>query len=106
MINEGIEGVSKQTFLMTDESKSNSQIAPSADQDDDENDKRDQVTKQRESFLNIYKESDAKADDDGADEPDLSKGIRFKRDAEDDENGFELKTGPESAANAGGKPLI
>ena len=41
-----------------------------------------------------------------SDEPDLSGGIRFKRDAEEDDNGFELKTGPDAVANSSGKPLI
>lgn len=87
------------------EDKNNSQIAPS---EDDENDKRDGTTKQRESFLSIYKEDNGNDGEAKSDEPDLSNGIRFKREAEEDDTGFELKTGPDGSAagNAGGKPLI
>ena len=84
---------------------SNSRIAPSAD--DEGNDKRDETTKKRENFLSIYKESNNQNDGDGVqDAPDLSNGIRFKRDANDDEPDFELKTGGATAAANGGRPLI
>ena len=66
----------------------NSQIPPSADADG--NDNRDDRTIQRENFLNIYKENDGNDNQNNSNEPDLSNGIRFKRDADEDESGFEL----------------
>ena len=99
IINEGQEGVSKKKFLMSDaddesytrDSKYTSQIPSSEDQEDD---KRDDVTKDRESFLSIYKENKG-GDADGNEEPDLTNGIRYKTDARDDDPEFELKTGNE-----------
>lgn len=64
-MNEGIGGMSQKNFLMAvdnDEDAAKNQkiddkyskpIPPSEDR---ESDKRDAVTKKRESFLNIYKE--------------------------------------------------
>lgn len=109
IINEGQEGVSKKKFLMSDaddesytrDSRYTSQIPSSEDQEDD---KRDDVTKDRESFLSIYKENKG-GDADGNEEPDLTNGIRYKTDARDDDPEFELKTGNEGQSN-GGKPLI
>ena len=87
---------------------SNSRIAPS-NADENETDKRDETTKKRENFLSIYKESNTGKDGDGdrePDAPDLSNGIRFKRDANEDEPDFELKTGGATAAATSGRPLI
>ena len=88
---------------------SNRRIAPSEEPHneggDGESDKRDVRTRKREDFLTIYKEEDegkeGKVGDN--DEPDLSNGIRFKRDAHEEDSGFELKTGSEGT---GKKPLI
>ena len=41
-------------------------------------DKRDDPTKRREDFLNIYKEDKDKQGDGEDDQPDLSQGIKFK----------------------------
>ena len=54
----------------------------------------------REEFLNIYKEDNNAGKDGENAGPDLSNGIRFKRDEEED-SGFTLKTSPDGA-----KPLI
>ena len=113
LINEGVQGQSKKNFVMSvddDESAKNEKIedkysAPSKSipaSDDDET--RDETTVKRESFLSVYKESNDGDAADGNDEPDLSNGIRFKRDAEEDEPNFDLKTGPESSD--GKRPLI
>ncbi len=75
---------------------------PASDADDE--DKRDTRTKGRESFLNIYKENEDGDQDQGNDDPDLSNGIRFKRDESENEPDFELKTGGERSD--GKKPLI
>ena len=83
------------------EDKYTSQIAPTPD---DENDKRDAVTVGRENFLSIYNERQG-GDDDQNDEPDLTNGIKFRRDAEDDQDGFELKT-PGGEPGAKGRPMI
>ena len=50
----------------------------------DENDRRDAVTVGRENFLSIYNERQGGGDDDQNDEPDLTNGIKFRRDEEDD----------------------
>jgi len=55
--------------------------------------------------LNIYKEDGGNDGESKSDEPDLSNGIRFKRNEEDEESGFELKTNTD-AANSSGKPMI
>jgi len=114
IINEGVQGQSKKNFVMSvdnDESAKNEKIedkysAPSksipATDDDDE--RRDETTVKRESFLSVYKENNDADAVEGNDEPDLSNGIRFKRDAEEDEPNFDLKTGPESSD--GKRPLI
>ena len=53
--------------------------------DGGEDDKRDEATIQRENFLNIYQENkDGDAEEDSG-APDLSNGIRYRRDDEDDE---------------------
>ena len=90
----------------TTSASSNKRIAPSEDphNDNGENDKRDVMTRKREDFLTIYKEDEGKDGKDGDnDEPDLSSGIRFRRDADEEDSGFELKTGSEGT---GKKPLI
>lgn len=111
IINEGTEGVSKKKFLMSeadnDESfnrdkKYTSQI-PGSEEGEQDEDKRDEVTKKRENFLNIYKENQD-GDANGNDEPDLSNGIRYKTDARDEDPEFELKTGNEGSGNR--KPMI
>lgn len=61
------------------------------------------MTKGRESFLDIYQENQDDQNDQN-DEPDLSNGIRFKRDADEDDEAFELRTGVESGSK--GKPMI
>ena len=66
-----------------------------------EDDKRDEATIQRENFLNIYQENkDVDADEDSG-APDLSNGIRYRRDDEDEDQ-FEMRTSKEN----GKKPLI
>ena len=64
-------------------------------------DKRDKATVRREEFLNIYKEENNAGQDGEDGGPDLSNGIKFKREEED--SGFTLKTSPDSGQ---GKPLI
>ncbi len=70
---------------------------------DESEDRRDAITKHRENFLNIYKENNADAGESKEDK-DLSNQIRFKRDSEEEESGFELKTAAESQKK--NKPLI
>jgi len=53
--------------------------------------------------LNIYKENIADVGESKEDK-DPSDGIRFKRDSEEEDSGFELKTAAESQKK--GKPLI
>lgn len=77
------------------EDKYTSQIAPSADSTDKDEDKRDAATVRRENFLNIYNENADNGEQSKEDGPDLSNGIKFKHDAEED-SGFELKTGADS----------
>ena len=72
-----------------------------ASQDDEDDDKRDEVTRHRENFLNIYKENNSK-DTNDQDETDLSQGIKFKRDQAEDDS-FQLKTSADSDSK---KPLI
>ena len=55
----------------------------------------------REEFLSIYKEG-KDADDRKDDQPDLSNGIRFRRD-EEDESDFKLKTQQDTDS---ARPLI
>merc|ERR1712151_144114 len=74
-------------------------IPESKDNDENKGDKRDAATVRREDFLNIYKENGDEGEQNG-DGVDLSNGIRFKRDEE--ENGFDLKT----SVNDGKSPLI
>ena len=75
---------------------------PESKENESENKGKDKATVKREEFLNIYKE-DKNAGKDGEEAgPDLSNGIRFRRD-EEDESGFTLKTTPDSGQ---GKPLI
>ena len=75
-------------------SKGSSRI-PASDQEED---KRDAATIKRENFLSIYKEGGDNGDGQDNDlEPDLSQGIKFKRDQEADESSFELKTSAESS---------
>lgn len=71
---------------------------------DENEDKRDAATKRREDFLNIYKED--KGGNDGADDdtPDLSNGIKFKRDPDETEEDFKMRTSKENESNK--KPLI
>ena len=76
----------------------NSQIKPQPDEED----QRDETTVRRENFLSIYKEGENK-DDGEEDGPDLSNGIKFKRD-EENEDEFKLKTSKEN--ESGKKPLI
>ena len=58
---------------------------------ENEEDKGKDVARvRREEFLNIYKEENTGQEDEGG-QTDLSNGIRFKRD-EEDESGFTLKT--------------
>ena len=117
ILNEGVAGVSQRKFLMSvdndkeaADSKIDDKYSESADSrstriapsDDDGEDKRDAMTRKREDFLNIYQEN-KDGDGEGNDEPDLSNGIKFKRDAEDEDSGFEMKTGNEGS---GKKPLI
>lgn len=114
IINEGVQGQSKKNFVMSvdndedakDEKIDDKYSAPSKSiPASDDDDKRDETTVKRESFLSVYKEGKDGDAADGNDEPDLSNGIRFKRDdEEDDEPNFELKTGPESSD--GKRPLI
>jgi len=107
LIDESLPGVSKKKFLM---SVDDNEVVPTLDDKyttaipamDEAEDKRDEATIKRESFLTIYKEK-AGDKETTADEPDLSSGVRFKRDeAEDEESGFELKT----SLTGGKKPLI
>ena len=77
------------------EDKYTKQIPPSSNGEEDK-DTRDAVTKHRENFLSIYKEGNDNAADDQSNEPDLSQGIRYKTTADEDESGFELKTGGEN----------
>ena len=60
------------------------------------------MTKRREDFLNIYKEESQ--DDDKDDTPDLSNGIKFKREEGETEDDFKLRTS--QLAENGKKPLI
>jgi len=106
---EAQAGVSKQFVMSVDgqepgqdeikdkyKHSENIQIKPQEDGDDE----RDETTKRREDFLNIYKEDkeDGKGDDET---PDLSNGIKFKRD-EEEEDKFDLKTSKDNEK----KPLI
>ena len=71
---------------------------PESKENESENkgkDKRYKATVRREEFLNIYKEENDAGNDGENAGPDLSNGIRFKRD-EEDESGFTLKTTPDS----------
>lgn len=68
-----------------------------SEQKEQSDDKRDLLTVKREDFLNIYKEGEQTQTTEDA--PDLSQGIKFKRDAD---KGFELKTSETSDK----KPLI
>ena len=58
-------------------------------------DKRDDLTKRREDFLNIYKEDKEKKGDGEDDQPDLSNGIKFKQDDESEE-AFKMRTSKEA----------
>lgn len=71
--------------------------------DSDVEEKRDEMTIKRENFLSIYKEK-TDGGDDNTDEPDLSNGIRFKRDQNEDDTEFQMKTG--TVVDPGKKPLI
>lgn len=73
-------------------------IPPSASKDED---KRDSATVKRESFLNIYNENNDGGDNEDSGAPDLSNGIRYRQD-EEEESDFQLKTEAESSK----KPLI
>ena len=72
---------------------------------ENDNEKRDDTTIQRESFLSIYKDGDDNDGESKSDEPDLSNGIRFKRDAGEEDSGFVMNTGTDQE-NSSGKPLI
>ena len=110
-MNEGIEGVSKKKFIMSVDNSDDPSISEIEDKytkqipasQDESDDKRDAITKHRESFLNIYKENIADVGESKEDK-DPSDGIRFKRDSEEENSGFELKTATESQKK--GKPLI
>ena len=67
-----------------------------------EEDTRDEVTRGRESFLNIYKDSDENAPA-AEEDTDLSGGIKFKRD-EDEEDAFKMRTSKDEPS--GKRPLI
>ena len=62
---------------------------------DEKEDKRDAATKRREDFLNIYKEDKGGNDGGDDDTPDLSKGIKFKRDPDETEEDFKMRTSKE-----------
>ena len=81
------------------------QNIPESKENDSENkgnEKRDKATVRREEFLNIYKEENNEGQDGENAGPDLTNGIKFKRDEEED-SGFTLKTSLDSGQ---GKPLI
>ena len=71
--------------------------------DDKEDSKKDLATIKREDFLSIYKESDNVDVAGDQDAPDLSNGIRFKRD-EDSDPSFDLMTSVKDSK--AGRPLI
>jgi len=79
-----------------------SRIGPSAEALEEEEDKRDANTIRRETFLNVVKDRSDREEDGGLDGPDLSNGIKFRRDEGDTDPDFELKT----SAEAKKKPLI
>ena len=94
-----MEGLSKTKFIQAIDGQTTSDdfveelngLDPSEQKTDKGNkdeDKRDKAAVRREEFLSIYKEDKETGTGDGDDAPDLSNGIRFKKEDEDEESGF------------------
>ena len=109
---EAEEGISKQFVMSVDGQEPDSQQiddnkyghskSSTTNIKAEDDDKRDDVTKRREDFLNIYSEDKEKKEVED-ESTDLSGGIKFKREEETEED-FKLRTSKENAD--GKKPLI